>query len=765
MPNWLKAWRLAISTAILAVFVVTASAEDFVPGRLLVKFKSGVSDLHAATVIANNSGQQTERIDDIDVRILSFPANANVRAIQERLSNLPEVQFAEVDRYTHVCGVTPNDPWYAVWQPQLPQINAPAAWSLTTGSPSVIIGILDTGVEVAHPDLAPNALPGWNTYSNSSDITDTYGHGSRVAGVACAASNNGIGVASVAWNCKFIPVKVTDSSGNATYSALASGVLYALNHGARVVNMSFQLTQDSTLDSALSKLQAAGGVAVAAAGNYGTNDGFPANPYVITVSGVNGDDTLSQYSSYGNDVDLSAPINAYSTNQANNYTSVSGTSFSAPMVAGAAALVISANPSLTSSQVEHILESSADDKGALGWDPYFGYGRLNVGNAVAQALGTVPADTTPPTVAITTPTNGSTASSTVNVFASASDNNVLDHVGFFVDGVQVASCTSSPYSFNWDTTTCTNGSHSIKAVAVDAANNSASSTISVTVSNGDTIPPTISLLSPPSSSGSVTLTANASDNVGVASVTFTVDGTQIANDVASPYTATWNTTTAANGNHTVTATARDAAGNSASASITVNVYNADATPPTVSLTAPVGGSGISGTITLSATASDNVGVSSVNFYCDGSLIGTSTAAPYSCTWDSTTVPDGAHTLTAVAADAAGNTASSSAGVTVSNNAQTNSSDTIAPTIAIKSPSNGSTIGKTGLKVTVNAADNVCVVKVELYMDGSLAATSTSSPWSCSVSSNKIARGTHSIYCIAYDAAGNQGYSQTISVVK
>ena len=674
MPNWLKARRAFATAASITVLCAIAAAQE-VPGRLLVKFHDGVSESRAAQILAANAGRESGRIDGIDVHVVSFPAQADVHAIANRLNNLPDVAFAETDRYAHVQGLVPNDPAYATWEPSLPQINAPAAWSLTTGSPSVVIAVLDTGVYTAHADLAANAVPGWNVYNNSSDVTDTYGHGTRVAGVACASSNNGIGVASVAWNCKFMPVKVTDSNGNTTYSTLASGVMWALNHGAKVVNMSFQLTLDSTLDSALSKLQAAGGVATAAAGNYSSNDGFPANPYLITVSGVDATDNLSTYSSFGNDVDISAPYTSFTCSQSGGYTSAAGTSFAAPIVAGAAALVMSANPNLSSSQVEQILEASADDKGAAGWDMYYGYGRVNLGNAVAMAMGTTPVDTTPPTVSFTSPADGGSVAGTVGVWASATDNNQVNTVTFYVDGVQAAQCLTAPYTFNWDTTTASAGSHTLKVVATDAANNSSS------------------------------------------------------------------------------------------ASISVNVANADTTPPTVTLTAPVNGSGLSGTVSLSATASDNVGVASVSFYCDGSLIATDTASPYVANWDSTTVADGSHTLSAVATDAAGNSATSSVSVTVSNNATVGGGDLIAPTITITSPASGSKIGKSGLKVSVNASDNVGVVKVQLYLDGVLVATSTSSPWTTSIGTKSISTGTHSVYCVAYDAAGNTGTSQTITVVK
>src|SRR6202040_1096764 len=158
-------------------------------------------------------------------------------------------------------------------------------------------------------------------------------------------------------------------------------------------------------------------------------------------------------------------------------------------------------------------------------------------------------------------------------------------------------------------------------------------------------------------SGTTTVSANASDNVGVVGVQFRLDGANLsAEDTAAPYSISWNTTTATNGSHTLTAIARDAAGNTATATaVTVTVSN-DTTPPTVSISAPANGATVSGTVTVSANASDNVGVVGVQFRLDGANLAVEdTTAPYSISWDTTTASNGSHTLTAVARDAAGNT--------------------------------------------------------------------------------------------------------------
>src|SRR5205823_5390675 len=196
---------------------------------------------------------------------------------------------------------------------------------------------------------------------------------------------------------------------------------------------------------------------------------------------------------------------------------------------------------------------------------------------------------TPPAVNITSPVNGATVQGTLTVAASASDNVGVVGVQFFVDGAPLgAEDTSAPYSVSVGTSTSDNGSHTLTAVARDAAGNSKTSApVTVTIANGpppDTTPPAVSISSPGNGQtvpATVTVSANASDNVGVAGVQFRIDGANFgAEDTTAPYSISWNTTGAANGSHTLTAVARDAAGNTTtSAPVTVTVTNAG--PPSV----------------------------------------------------------------------------------------------------------------------------------------------------------------------------------------
>jgi hypothetical protein len=376
-------------------------------------------------------------------------------------------------------------------------------------------------------------------------------------------------------------------------------------------------------------------------------------------------------------------------------------------------------------------------------------------------------DTAAPTVSITAPANGASVSGTVTLSASAADNVGVAGVQFVVDGVNVgAEDTSAPYSIQWSTAGAAVGSHQISARARDRAGNTATSAVvTVTVSGGDVQSPTVSLTAPANGatvSATTTVSATAADNVGVVGVQFRIDGAALgAEDTTAPYSLQWNTTTAAPGSHQLTAVARDAAGNTTtSAARTVTVTNGDTQAPSVSLTAPARGATVSGSVTISADASDNTGVVGVQFKLDGANVGTEdTASPFSRTWDTATVGNGTHSLTAVARDAAGNTTTSTTrSVTVSNG----SGDTQAPTVSLTAPASGATVSGS-ISVSATASDNVGVVGVSFRLDGSaLGSEDLAAPYSVSWATTGAANGTHQLTATARDAAGRTSVA-TISV--
>jgi parallel beta-helix repeat protein len=289
--------------------------------------------------------------------------------------------------------------------------------------------------------------------------------------------------------------------------------------------------------------------------------------------------------------------------------------------------------------------------------------------------GGTPADTTPPTVSLSTPGNNQTVSGTVTMTASANDAGGIAAVQYQLNGSSLgAETTASPYSYLWDSRSVGNGTYALTAVARDkAGNKTTSAAVYVNVANSDTTAPSISFASPASGatvSGTAALSVSAADNIGVAGVQYTVDGAAITDTTVAPYSCSWNTANAANGTHTLTATARDAAGNRRSASITVTVSNAirDTTAPSVSIISPANGQRLSGTVSITASASDNIRVVGVQLLIDGAAYGSElTSAPYSLSWNTVQASNATHRISAIARDAAGNrTTSAAITVTVSN---------------------------------------------------------------------------------------------------
>lgn len=281
-----------------------------------------------------------------------------------------------------------------------------------------------------------------------------------------------------------------------------------------------------------------GVVITASAGNAGIQGLlYPAAAnHVVGVGATNGDDNWASSNTDDSDpntpvaLDVMAPgVSLSTTGISGGYGFFSGTSASSPEVAGLAALILSANPSLTSDQVTDIITSTASDLGTSGWDPTFGYGRIRADLAVQKAVGATPqptpsltptvtplptptpSDTQPPTVSVTSPSSGATISGISTLAASASDNVSVSSVSFFVDNVFLGESVSNPYAISWDTTQYSNGSHSIQAKAIDAAGNLGQSTIiSVSINNPISTPtPTSTPISTSITISNITVSATA----------------------------------------------------------------------------------------------------------------------------------------------------------------------------------------------------------------------------------------------------------------
>ncbi|HEV2202542.1 MAG TPA: S8 family serine peptidase [Bryobacteraceae bacterium] len=562
-----------------AIFAATAFAQPHphVPSRLLVGFKQGVPASQVDAVVGNLRGLSHEQIQGTNVHAVSLPTNADENAFSDAFKNRPEVEFVEFDEIVPPAAVIPNDPYYAAGQtPYLSQLSVSSAWSTTTGSSSVVIAIIDSGVDGTHPDLASKMVAGWNIYGRNSDTSDVYGHGTEVAGTAAADTNNGIGVAGVCWQCLIMPVRITDKTGYATYSNMASGISWAASHGARVANLSFEASTSSTVTAAAQTFVNAGGVVTIAAGNEGIFVSSPSNAYALTVGAIMTNNALYNWSNYGNIIDLVAPGCASTTTNGGGYGAACGTSVAAPLVAGVAGLLFSTNPSLTGQEVMSMLKQSADDLGAPGWDTTFGWGEVDAYGGVKMASTGSSGGGGKPNVSITTPAPNTTVSGMVTTTASASSSSsTIASVAFLVDNGSLCTVTASPYTCGWNSGNYTNGRHNVSATARDSLGNSTTATVTVTVSNGtDVTPPSVSITSPlpgTTVSKSVTVTTSATDNVGVVSVDLYVDGARIATDTAAPFNFTWNTSHFAHGSHTLQAAAHDAAGNTGTSAL-VTVY-------------------------------------------------------------------------------------------------------------------------------------------------------------------------------------------------
>lgn len=555
-----------------------SAAGNWASGYILVQPRAGLSSGEFAKALAPHGGQSIGQMDRIGVHVIALPPNAREDVVAAALAKNPNIKFAEVDRLVSPSLAT-NDTYYSSeWH--LAKTAAPSAWDYATGA-GVTVAILDSGVDPNHPDLAGQFVAGWNYYDNNSNTADVFGHGTKVAGVVAAVGNNAAGVVGVAYKAKIMPMRVTDTSGTATLSAFTSALTWAADHGAKVANLSFPVQSSSTVISAAQYFKNKGGVVVNSAGNYGTLDSTAASDALVTVSATESTDVVASWSSYGPSVDLSAPGSGiWTTVMGGSYGSVSGTSFSSPLTAGVAALVLSKNPALTPTQVVDVLKTTAQDLGAVGVDNYYGAGRVNAYSAVLKASQVVAADTTAPTVAISAPTSGTSVLGAVAVNASASDNVGVARVELYVNNKLVATDTVAPYAFSWDSSALAGTTAALTAKAYDAAGNVGSTSVSVAVTGGapavvaDTTPPVVVVTSPGNGSvvtGNVTVSTSASDNSGAAGInqSLYIDGQLVATGNGSTLSYKWNTNRTAKGTHIISVNARDAAGNFSTAQRTV----------------------------------------------------------------------------------------------------------------------------------------------------------------------------------------------------
>lgn len=398
---------------------------DYIAGRMLVKFKDGTEAETMRQVHSRHNATVVGEIKQLGVQIVNMPGGRvpdHARAYRSE----PSVLYAEPDYIAKAFEVGP-DP-YIGQQWGMTTIQAPLAWDISSGN-GVKIAILDTGVDQDHPDLQGKVIA--NQDFTGSGVDDLYGHGTHVAGIAAAATNNNLGVAGVGDSCSIMNVKVLDNSGSGAYSWIANGIVWAADHGAKVINMSLGGKSGSTtLQNAINTAWEAGVVIVAAAGNNGNSrPSYPAYyEHCIAVASTTQDDSKSSFSNYGSWVDVAAPGSSIFSTLPNHpnaiggsggtvYGSLSGTSMASPHVAGLAGLVWASSygSQASNADVRARIEQTAEKMGSI-WNSY-SIPRVNALNAVDPSY-TVFTPTAISNLAAATTLNSATVTWTTNVAAT-----------------------------------------------------------------------------------------------------------------------------------------------------------------------------------------------------------------------------------------------------------------------------------------------------------------------------------------------------------
>jgi thermitase len=411
--------------------------EDFAQGRILVKLDEDTPRKVLDNANRRNDARVEERLEEVDVDVIDLPRDLTVSEAVERYDSLPGVEYAEPDFQLLPAQSTANDPDY----PKLyglnntgqtggtsdADIDAPEAWDLTTGSLDTTVAVIDTGVDINHPDLKGNIwtnpdevagngedddgngyvddVHGWDFYNNDKtvfDAGDGDSHGTHVAGTIAAQGNNSVGVVGVNWQASIMPLKFLGPSGGYTSDAVEA-IDYAVAEGVDVSNNSWGGSGKSlALQDAIARADAAGHLFVAAAGNGGSdgigddNDTAPSYPAsydnsnIISVAATDKSDALAGFSNFGDlTVDLGAPgVRVLSTLPGNTYGAYSGTSMATPHVTGVAALIQSQSPSLSDAQVKTRILDAAKRVPSLEGKTVTG-GRLNAARTLEASAAEV----------------------------------------------------------------------------------------------------------------------------------------------------------------------------------------------------------------------------------------------------------------------------------------------------------------------------------------------------------------------------------------
>ena len=328
--------------------------------HLLVRLAPGLGKAGLQPLLASLGASVERELPEIRILSLQVPAGNEAQALRA-LQLHPGVEEVQQEAPVSAVDEGPNDAhWPGQWG--LRRAAFPAAWKTTRGSAETVVAVVDTGVEASHPDLREGVLPGWDFVDRDHVPADEHGHGTAVAGVLAARTNNRAGIAGVCWSCRVLPVRVLDRGGRGDSATLAAGIIWAVDHGADVINLSLAGDRSTMAEEeALAYAARHDVVVVAAAGNVGNRlKQYPAaDEHVISVAATDPSDRLYSWSSRGDWVDVSAPGCNTSPWRGGTYATFCGTSSAAPLVAGLAALIRSARPRATAAQVAQRVERAA----------------------------------------------------------------------------------------------------------------------------------------------------------------------------------------------------------------------------------------------------------------------------------------------------------------------------------------------------------------------------------------------------------------------